>query len=390
MATVVIKDPVIHTGNSTKKIMMTLLIALVVLFASAVYHVSLVEPKYTVRAVGLMGSSVFTAILVEVLWFRFIKGQKTLAEVKKSVCESFPWITAMILTLSLPVWSTYYSIIIATIVAIAIGKLLYGGFGFNVFNPAGVGRAMYVFGISVVAAGAVQTGFHIAGNIGVEIVKGELVTGGTFMNILGLTAPEKISASMANVDWRLTIQSIVGHWADFGGKNGFKIGAMAETQTLLLLVIGIVLAVRKVLDWRVLSTYLVTFTVWTLLSYLLFIKGATADDALRFSVMQLTLGGLMFGAVLMATDPVTMPQHPAGRVVFAMGLAFFTFLIRFSGQYPEGVLFAILIMNMLTPTIEKIFVGDIQKNLQKQVVVISSILVAMSGIIFLAVNATWR
>ena len=390
MATVVIKDPVIQTGNSTKKIMTTLLIALAVLFIASVYHVSLVNSKYTVRAIGLMGSSVFSAILVEVLWFRFIKGQKTFAEIKKSVCESFPWITAMILTLSLPVWATYYSVIISTIVAITIGKLLYGGFGHNVFNPAGVGRAMYVFGISVIAVTAVQSGFQIAGAIGVTIQAGEEVAGGTFMNILGLTSPEKISASMANVDWRLTIQSIVGHWADFGGAKGFKIGAMAETSTLLLLVIGVVLAIRKVLDWRVLSTYLVTFTVWTLLSYLLFIKGATADDALRFSVMQLTLGGLMFGAVLMATDPVTMPQHPAGRVVFAMGLAFFTFLIRFSGQYPEGVLFAILIMNMLTPTIEKIFVGDIQKNLQKQIVVITSILVAMSGIIFLAVNATWR
>ncbi len=311
--------PHYHSPLSTERIMRDLTIGLSVIYAFALYNAYLLGINYLINALALMAISLLTAFITESVYAKFIK-QPIIPYLK----HSFGWVTAMILVLMVPVNTKLYAMIIGTFSAIYFGKLVFGGFGQNVFNPAGVGRAFML--VSFASA-----------------MNADLVTSAT------------PTSTMASAGWLLSAEGFQTFLSDFGGLSnlffGNYAGAMGETSALLIILMGIYFAVREVIDWRVPVTYIGVIFATTLCI------GLAHGLGIEYALFHCLTGGVMFGAVFMLTDPVTNPNTRAGRIVFATCAAFITLIIRFFANLPESVLFSILFVNMLTPAIDKYFDG---------------------------------
>ncbi|MDD6467612.1 MAG: RnfABCDGE type electron transport complex subunit D [Erysipelotrichaceae bacterium] len=344
--------PNYHCGASTRKIMLELTIALLVVFAFGLFHQFTAHGmKNVIHVCALMLSSVATAVIVEMLWAVCVVKVNPVAYIR----DSFPWVTSIILVLMVPANTNIYPIIIGTLFAIVVAKLFFGGFGQNVFNPAAIGCAIIFSFFATSLAADVQT----------------------------FATPTKTIA--ATYGWVMNDPSLIGEFLDkFGGLWGLFIGsydgAIGETCTALILLCGVYLAVRKVIDWRVPVFYL--GTVFVLASIIGLVHGA----GIWYPVFHVLTGGVVFGAVFMATDPVTNPTTNAGKVIFAIGCGLLTVLIRVKGSLPEGVLYSILLMNMLTPWIERACAG-VQYQLGKKLLPLLTGLVAVSvGLVFAVAN----
>lgn len=322
-------SPTMKTRQSTQHIMFLLTLGLmaVALFATAFYFVEY-GISHVIHLWTLLAVAVGVSIIAEAGWATFLK-----KDVIKYLKTSFPWVTAIILVLMVPISTPVYPIAVGTFFAIVVGKLFFGGFGHNVFNLAGVGRAVMLF------------------SFGAAVVP-DLVTSATPIS------------SIANLGWVLKdpaqIEALV---SQFGGIQGLLLGwypgAIGETSALLILAIGAFLAIKNVLDWRIPVFYL--GTMFALASVVAAVQGL----GLWFPMYHIFAGGAVFGAVFMLTDPVTNPTSASGRIIFAMGAAILTMLIRLQGNYPEGVVFSILIMNMLSPMIDR-FTDGWQLALEKK------------------------
>ncbi|MGB4985798.1 MAG: RnfABCDGE type electron transport complex subunit D [Erysipelotrichaceae bacterium] len=339
-------SPNLYGKQSTHSIMRDLLIGLFVVFGFSLFKYYMMErTDLIIRACLLLLSSCVTALVVEGLWGKLYLKQNPI----KYVSNSFPLITSVILTLIVPIDITYYALIIGTVGAIVFGKLLFGGFGQNIFNPAAVGRAIIFVSFA-------------ANNVK------DLVTGAT------------PNTTMAGYNWIITDPlALESFFAQFNLTDlfvGFYNGAIGETSALIILLVGIVLALRKVFDWRTPVAYILT--VFVLAS----VVGLNHGMGLWYSLFHLLTGGLMFGAVFMTTDPVTNPPTQGGKIIFGIGCGILTFLIRIKGNLPEGVLFSILIMNMLSPMIEKLTNGRQFKIAKKMAVACISLIVLSSGLVF--------
>lgn len=217
----------------------------------------------------------------------------------------------------------------------------FGGFGQNIFNPAAVGRAV----IFAAFAGATT-----------DIVTSATPTATIASNYHWLPATPEVFDSF--------LSEYGGFWNLFLGNYP---GAIGETFTLAILVVGIFLIVRHVIDWRVPVMYLGTIIVMTAIIAL--VSGIESYNGipalLWYPALHLVTGGIVFGAVFMLTDPVTNPTSAAGRVFFAMGAAILTVLLRMKANLPEGCLYSILLMNMFTPMIESAMDGNQLKIAKK-------------------------
>ncbi|PKM87589.1 MAG: NADH:ubiquinone oxidoreductase subunit RnfD [Firmicutes bacterium HGW-Firmicutes-10] len=336
-------SPNARDTQSTKGIMFELTLALlaVFVFALAFYYVEY-GMSYVIHALGLMATSVLVAAIVEVLWCVFLK-----KDFKKHLSASFPWVTAIILVLMVPISTTYYAMAFGSFFAIFFAKLLFGGFGHNIFNPAAAGRA------------AMLTSFAAAVTV-------DMTTG-----------PTPIS-SIANLGWIVTDQTVLGELlAQFGGLQGLLVGwypgGIGETSALLIIVLGVYLAFRKVLDWRAPVFYV--GTVFVLATVIALVRGL----GIWYPLYHILAGGLLFGAVFMLTDPVTNPTSATGRMIFAIGCGIITMLIRVQANLPGGVLYSILIMNMFTPTIERLTDGWQIQKMKKYAISIASL--SLTGIL---------
>jgi Na+-translocating ferredoxin:NAD+ oxidoreductase subunit D len=314
-------SPTMKTRQSTQQIMFLLTLGLmaVVLFSSTFYFVEY-GMDYVIHLWSLLAVAVLVAVGSEAVWAYFLK-----KDVVAYLKTSFPWVTAIILVLMVPISTPLYPLAIGTIFAIVVAKLLFGGFGHNVFNLAGVGRTVMLF------------------SFGASIMP-DLITSATPIS------------SIANIGWIITDTALVEPFlAQFGGVTGLLLGwypgAIGETSALLIMLIGAFLAFKNVLDWRIPVFYI--GTLFALASIIALIQGV----GIWYPLYHIFAGGAMFGAVFMLTDPVTNPTSASGRIIFAMGAAIITILIRVQGNYPGGVVFSILIMNMLSPMIDRLTDG---------------------------------
>lgn len=314
---------------STQKIMRDLTIGLLVIVAYSLFYqfTSQNTTDYVVKAALIYLVALGVAFATEIVWALIHKDN-----VVEHLKGSFPWVTAIIFALTLPIGTPLYVTAIGSFIAIFFGKLVYGGFGFNIFNPALVGRVVV----------------HLA-------FGGQLTT--TLSNGVDAIASATPAAALAATKWMgdgfsYKLMDL------FMGNHG---GALGETCIWLILLVGAVLAFRRVFDARIpvayLGTVLVLSEVFALMNGL---------DPLTYPLTHLCIGGVVFGAVIMATDPVTSPTSPLGKILFGIGLGFLTMIIRLKANYPEGVLFSILIMNMLTPWIDSLVLGRTNKNIGKQ------------------------
>ena len=337
-------SPNIKGALTTQKIMKELTIALLVVFAcGCIYYSSAWGIEYGMNAIVLLVSSLITTFVCEAIYAKIMK-----KDIKSFIKTSFGWVTSIILVMMVPISLKPYAIIVATVFAIVVARLLFGGFGNNVFNPAAVGMAV------------VSTSFPTA-----RIV--DLMTSAT---------PTGVIAN--SYHWLPASESVLeSFFQSYHGFSSLAIGtypgAIGETFTILILVLGVILAIRNVIDWRVPTVYLGTIAIMTALiavcTGLPSFHGIPA--MIWYPALHLVTGGIVYGAVFMLTDPVTNPTSASGRVLFAMGAAILTVLLRMNSNLPEGCMFSILLMNMFTPMIEQALDGkqlDLKKKVNKMAI----------------------
>lgn len=288
-------SPHIHSGRSTTKIMLDVIIALLPTTVAGCIIFGL-------RSLGVIATCVLTCVICEFLFNLIIKKEQTVKDLSAVV-------TGLLLALNLPANIPLWQAAVGSIFAIVVVKCIFGGIGKNLVNPAITARAFMIisFGSMVTPA----------------FPKADTVSSATPLAVMA------DGGSVELVDL-------------FLGNHG---GAIGEVCALALLIGGIYLLVRKVITWHIPVVFIGGVFVFS------FLFGGF--DAI-FSLQQVLAGGLLIGAIFMATDYVTSPSSAWGKIIFASGAAFLTVVLRFWAGYPEGVSFAILLMNILNPYIESI------------------------------------
>ena len=321
-------SPNYRNTQSTSGIMLDLTLCLLaVLLSATVFYSVAYGAAYGMRVVGMTAASVITALLTEGICFK-LRGSK---DVKKDILHSYGWVTALILTCITRLDVSYYALIVATAICIIFGKLVFGGFGQNIFNPAAFGEALIMLYLSASTAAK--------------------VTADVFTSATPMTA-------MNSQGWILKdMGSFLAQYGGFGGLlTGSYPSVIGGSCAVVILLCGAFMLWKKDIDWHLSVTYLITVFFLSLVVGL--IKGAGISYAL-FNVIS---GGVLFGTVFMMTDPVTTPITIPGRMIFAVGCATLTLILRWKANLPDGVLFSILLMNMLTPAIDKLVDGNQIKN----------------------------
>lgn len=304
-------SPHIHGEQTTQKIMADVIIALLpALCVSTVV--------YGWGVLLLTAIAVASCVLFEYLIQKFvIKGQLT-------ICNLSAALTGLLLAFNLPLGLPWWIVVIGAFVAIAVGKMTFGGLGKNPFNPALVGRVFLL-----IAYPAQMTSFPAPKIEGfVDAYSGATPLG---------------AAKAGLVDF--------GSFDMVGMFNGAMAGSVGEIATLALLLGFGYLLWRKVITWHIPVAVLGAMAVFAAVYGV-----ATLDTpllALNFSVFHLLAGGAVLGAVYMATDYATSPMTTRGMVIYGIGIGVLTMCIRLWGAYPEGMSFAILIMNSVVPLINK-------------------------------------
>lgn len=356
-------SPNLRQKYNTQQIMLLLMIGLLVVFAYSVfYYHQAYGMDYALQAVKLLAISVIVALITEIVWAFVTKKDKKFdfAYIKGFLGGSFGWITAIILTLMCPISIRPYALGVSTFFSIFFAKLLFGGFGNNIFNPAAVGRAI-IFATFMGATTDVITSVTPTTMIANDF------------NWL-VTNPEMITKMMSEV-------------GGFGNLfMGWYPGAIGETSALIILIVGIFLCFSKVIDWRVPTIYL--GGIFVLTAAIAILRGVGSYQGIPgfiwYPVLHLLTGGVVFGAVFMLTDPVTSPTSAQGRCIFALGAAIITVLIRVKANLPEGCLYSILFMNMLTPMIEHGLEGKQLALRKKAAIAFSCLSVVGLGSVLLA------
>ena len=301
-------SPHVHSPVTTQTIMRDVLIALTPALLGSVFFFGL-------RALTVTMVSVAACVFFEWLYCKLMKMHCKVYDL--SAC-----VTGVLLAFVCPVTIPYWTIILGAAFAILLVKMLFGGLGRNIVNPALAGRA-FLFSWPVIMSTWTKVGFG---------------------NAVSVISPDAVTAAtpLANMHQGLMCEESVLDL--FLGNVG---GCIGETSALLLLVGFVYLLWRKVITARIPLAFMGTVAV---LSFL-FPQG---NDRITWMAAQLFGGGLMLGAIFMATDYVTSPVTKLGQIVFGIGCGVLTILIRYFGGYNEGVSYAILIMNCCVVLLDRI------------------------------------
>lgn len=304
---VVSSSPHIFSNNSVTKIMGDVIFALM---PATIYGVYI----FGMRAAMLVAVSVLSSVLFEYLWCRLTKKQNTVADLSAVL-------TGLLVALNIPASSPWWMPVIGCGFAIIIVKQFFGGLGQNFINPALAGRAFMLASWPVLMTRWTEPFIRLP--LFKEV---DFVTSATPLAIV--KSGEELTYSYADL---------------FFGRTA---GCIGETSAVFLLIGGIYLIVNNVISAKIPVTYIATVAV---LTYVFGGKTLFTGDALA----GILSGGLFLGAFFMATDYVTSPVTPAGKYIMGIGCGIITFVIRKWGGYPEGVSYSILLMNALTPLIDK-------------------------------------
>ena len=294
-------SPHIRTPRTTTSVMANVLIAL---FPAAVMSVVL----FGYKALLILAVSNLSCGLLEYIWCLLMKKKNT-------VIDLSAFVTGTLLALTLPAsmgeWQNLWMVVFGAVIAIIVVKCLFGGIGYNFANPAITARIVLLLCFTAPMAATVNT-----------TLATDAVSGAT---PLADIASGNITALPSLFDMLI----------------GNRSGAIGEGCTIALLIGGIYLIARRIISWHIPVTYIATVGLLTL---------ALGQQPLH----QLMAGGLIIGAFFMATDYTTSPDTAWGKAIFGIGCGLITVLIRVWGSYPEGVSYAILLMNILNPYIIKL------------------------------------
>ena len=294
--------PHIFAKGSMSKAMRDVIIALIPAIIASIYF-------FRARAVILFVVSIVSCVVFEAACQALMKRKITVSDCSAIVTGI---LFAMNMPPSLPLWAC----VLGCFVAIGLAKQLFGGLGNNIFNPVFLGRAFL--------AAAFPT-FMTTWNNPVTM---DAVTGATPLGMV------KFSHNLSVNYGDLFIGNVSG--------------SVGETSALALIIGGIYLLIRKAIDWRIPLSYIGTVYIIGA------IAGTVAPAAYAGGLFYTLAGGLLIGAIFMATDPVTSPVTKKGRWIFGAGCGVITMVIRLWGGLPEGVMYAVLLMNAVTPLLNRL------------------------------------
>jgi len=294
---------ILDSGIGTRKIMIDVVISLLPVIAVSVYLFRL----YAIKQILLCTVSCLVAEFI----FEKMRGKSiTLKDYSAAV-------TGIILAFSLPAAAPWYASVIGAFAAIGLGKVLFGGVGMNIFNPAMLGRAF------VIMAFTQQLGPAAYENLSGVV---DAVSGATPLAALKYSG---VHTALSDMFW------------------GNTAGSLGETSVIVCILGGLYLIFRKAASWEIPASVLVTMAV---IACIVDIAGTHSGI---FLYHHLFGGATMFGAFFIATDPVTSPLTFKGKIYFGIGVGFLTMIMRMYSGYPECFMFAVLLMNAVTPLINR-------------------------------------
>lgn len=314
-------SPHVHSGDTVSKKMIGVFIALVPAYLVGLYF-------FGIGALIISVTAMLSCIAFEYLIQKFLlKGESTIK-------DGSALLTGLLLAFNLPTNLPIWMVIVGSLVAIGIAKMSFGGLGNNPFNPALVGRVFLL--ISFPAA---MTSWPIPVPFNMHYL--DAVTAATPLAIL--------KGQFSEIPNTLNLFL------------GFKGGSMGEVSALALIIGCVYMLINKIITWHIPVSILVTVFIFTGILY-----WANPNQFIATPVFHLLTGGLMLGAIFMATDYVTSPMNPNGMLIYGVGIGIITVVIRVFGSYPEGISFAILIMNGFTPLINSMVkpkrFGEVKKR----------------------------
>ena len=313
---VVSSAPHIVSNVDTTRIMVMVIMALVPSFLVSVYIFGL-------RVISLTLVCIVSAVFFEWIWNVLMHRRQTIGDLSAAL-------TGMLIAFNVPSGLPYWIAILGCFVAIIVVKQLFGGIGKNIANPAITARI-----VLFISFATEMTTWPL------PRMAADTTSTATPLGVLA----EGSGELPTNMEMFL----------------GFIGGSMGEVSAIALLLGGLFLIWKKIISPIIPACFIGTVFVFAAIYY-----GVTGGDALNMAIFHVLAGGVMLGAFFMATDYVTTPLLPMGKVVFGIGCGLITMVIRIWGQYPEGVSFSILIMNCLTPLINDFFqkrmYGGAKKN----------------------------
>lgn len=322
--------PFIKDNNTTKKMMKHLLIALtpIIIFTFVKNGIVPYKKGYT-NIIGMFYPLIFilastlSTYIFETL-FKIIK-ERNIKKALKSTYSIFP---GLFLGLILPINTPILILILGSFVSSIIAKMVFGGFGKNIFNPALLGYLVIttIFASTIASNGGCLNPYEL-----------DTITSSTPLTnaqIVGLVNNYDVLVKPYGRLLNMFIGNIPG--------------ALGETSALLCILAFIYLTYFKVIKWKIPVTYILTVFAMT------YVIGGSNDLGIWYPLFQISAGGLMFGAVFMATDPVTSPVTPIGQILYGIFLGILTIIFRYITPFPEGVMASILIMNIFVFILDKI------------------------------------
>ena len=313
-------SPHVHSDESTKKIMWRVNLALVPMLLTGIAFFGL-------NALLISLVSVACCCLIQWLIEKFI------LKVPSTVCDGSAVVTGLLLAFNVPATADMiWLVALGALVAIGVGKMSFGGLGKNPFNPALVGRVFMLISVPVQMTTWPTVGKWFPMSL-------DTVSGATPLGVIkeGLKNGQSMSEIMANNDLPSLVDIFLGHMG----------GSFGEVCALAILIGAIYLLCCKIISWHIPVAFIGTAFIFSGILWL--------ADPTQFidPVTTILTGGIMLGACFMATDMVTSPMSKSGQLIFGAGCGLLTIIIRNWGAYPEGVSFAILLMNSVTPLINR-------------------------------------
>jgi len=314
--------PHISKPLSTRTVMIDVIIGLIPAMAAAGYY-------FRIYALILIPTCVISAVATEWLCNIIRKNPNSLGDFSGVV-------TGIILALSLPPSLPVWAAIIGSVFAVAIGKMVFGGLGANIFNPAMVGRAFLTASFSMI-----MTTWTVPATIDAKMPK---IAPENMLHTRTQATPLWWSKKAIEDKNGAKIYNEQQFRATFTGEVG---GCLGETSTIALLIGGLYLLIRRTINPSLPLAVLISAFIFATIVYLI------DSDAYVQPVFHLTSGAMLLCAFFIATDPVTAPLTTKGMWIFGIGVGTITMLIRIVGKYQEGVMYAVLLMNAITPLIDR-------------------------------------
>lgn len=306
-------SPHIHSGDSVESNMYAVIIALI-----PACLVSLAQ--FGLGALAVMAVSIGVCVLVEWIICRYLLRREA------TIMDGSAILTGLLLAMNLPSNLPFWIVAIGALMAIGVGKMSFGGLGGNIFNPALVGRVFLLI--------AYPAQMTLWPEVGQLTSYTDATTGATPLGLMKAMISDPSSASSLSEQIPSQLNLLLG----------INAGSLGEVSTLALLIGLVYLLYKRVITWHIPISVLLTAFLFGYLMHFI-------NPIYPTGLFHLTTGGMMLGAVFMATDYVTSPMSKSGQLVYGCFIGLLTVLIRLFGAYPEGMSFAILIMNAFTPLI---------------------------------------